>query len=98
MYDSGIIKQQDSAKFVNLDVTDVKQLILVADQVQNKNDDCVDWADAKIYVESKQEADKEEYCRCRKKKQCLFRNPPPAFYCFPFIDPEHQKCHRIGCQ
>lgn len=75
LYDSSIIKQQDSAKFVNLDVTDVKQLILVADQVQNKNDDCVDWADAKIYVESKQEADKEflaatiEYAKSQKEKE-----------------------------
>ena len=75
LYDSGVIKQQDSAKFVNLDVTDVNKLILVADQVQNKNDDCVDWADAKIYVEAKQEADKEflaaaiEYAKSQQEKE-----------------------------
>ena len=75
LYDSDIIKQQDSGKFVNLDVTDVNKLILVADQVENKNDDCVDWADAKIYVEEKQGVDKEllaatiEYAKSQQKKE-----------------------------
>lgn len=51
IYDAGIIKQQDEAKFVDIDVTDVNKLIMVADKVKSNSDDCVDWADAKIYVE-----------------------------------------------
>lgn len=75
LYDSDIIKQQDSGKFVSLDVTNVNKLILVADQVANKNDDCVDWADAKIYVEAKQEVNKEmltamiEYAKSQQEKE-----------------------------
>ena len=60
LYESGVIKQADEAKFVNLDVSDVNKLILVADEVENKNDDCVDWADAKLYVKPKVKADKTE--------------------------------------
>ena len=59
LYDSGIIKQADEAQFVNLDVSSVNKLILVADEVENKNDDCVDWADAKLYVKPEVKADKE---------------------------------------
>ena len=60
LYESGVIKQADEAKFVNLDVSDVNKLILVADEVENKNDDCVDWADAKLYVKLRVKADKTE--------------------------------------
>lgn len=52
LYSTGAIGQQDEAQFVDLDVTGVDTLIMVADQGNSNSDDCIDWADAKIYVES----------------------------------------------
>ena len=50
LYDTGAIIQQDEAKFVSIDVTDVQTLIMTADKGSSNSDDCVDWADAKIYM------------------------------------------------
>ena len=52
LYDAGRIGQQDEAKFVDLDLTGVNTLIWVAEQGNSNSDDCVDWADAKVYVEA----------------------------------------------
>lgn len=44
--------QQDEAAFVSIDVTDVQKLIMTADKGNSNSDDCIDWADAKIYMKS----------------------------------------------
>lgn len=48
--ESGVILQPDNAKFMNVDLTGVEKLIIYIDKVGGKNDDCVDIADAKVYV------------------------------------------------
>ena len=55
LYDTGAIVQQDEAQFVSIDVTDVQTLILTADKGNSNSDDCVDWADAKIYMKAEPE-------------------------------------------
>ena len=55
LYDTGAIIQQDEAKFVSIDVTDVQTLIMTADKGSSNSDDCVDWADAKIYMAAEPE-------------------------------------------
>lgn len=52
LYDTGAIVQQDEAAFVSIDVTDVQKLIMTADKGNSNSDDCIDWADAKIYMKS----------------------------------------------
>ena len=52
LYDTGAIVQQDEAEFVSIDVTDVQKLIMTADKGNSNSDDCIDWADAKIYMKS----------------------------------------------
>lgn len=48
--ESGVILQPDNAKLMNVDLTGVEKLIIYIDKVGGKNDDCVDIADAKVYV------------------------------------------------
>ncbi len=60
IYDAGRIGQQDEAKFVDIDVTNVNRLIMVAEKGNSNSDDCVDWADAKILVNVPVKADKED--------------------------------------
>ena len=55
LYDTGAIIQQDEAQFVSIDVTDVQTLIMTADKGSSNSDDCVDWADAKIYMAAEPE-------------------------------------------
>ncbi len=50
--DSGVIKQPDNAVFMTVDLTDVQKLIIYADDNGSQNDDCIDIADAKIYVKA----------------------------------------------
>lgn len=45
-----MILQPDNAKLMNVDLTGVEKLIIYIDKVGGKNDDCVDIADAKVYV------------------------------------------------
>ena len=45
-----MILQPDNAKLMNVDLTGVAKLIIYIDKVGGKNDDCVDIADAKVYV------------------------------------------------
>lgn len=48
--ESGVILQPDNAKLMNVDLTGAEKLIIYIDKVGGKNDDCVDIADAKVYV------------------------------------------------
>ena len=48
--ESGVILQPDNAKLMNVDLTGVEKLIIYIDKVGGMNDDCVDIADAKVYV------------------------------------------------
>ena len=61
LYDTGAIVQQDEAQFVSIDVTDVQTLILTADKGNSNSDDCVDWADAKIYMKAEPEVPAEPF-------------------------------------
>ena len=48
--DSGVIKQPDNAIFMEIDLTGVQKLVIYVDKIGSKNDDCIDIADAKVYV------------------------------------------------
>lgn len=48
--ESGVILQPDNAKLMNVDLRGAEKLIIYIDKVGGKNDDCVDIADAKVYV------------------------------------------------
>ncbi|MCI8635700.1 MAG: DUF4981 domain-containing protein [Eubacterium sp.] len=48
--DSGIIKQPDNAKLMMVDLTGVQKLVIYVDKVSSNSDDCIDIADAKIYL------------------------------------------------
>ncbi|WP_052446860.1 NPCBM/NEW2 domain-containing protein [Candidatus Soleaferrea massiliensis] len=50
-YDSGVMRYNTGAKFVDLDITDVKEVKLVADKVENNSNDHADWADAKFLMD-----------------------------------------------
>lgn len=45
------IIQQDSAVFIDLDLTGVTTLVIYADKIGKDSDDCIDIADAKVYME-----------------------------------------------
>ena len=50
VYTSDVIRKNTPAEFVNLDVTGVKKLVLVADDVDgNLVGDFASWADTKVY-------------------------------------------------
>ncbi len=50
VYTSDVIRKDTPAEFVNLDVTGVKKLVLVADDVDgNLVGDFASWADTKVY-------------------------------------------------
>lgn len=48
--ETGVIMQADSAKFMHIDLAGVKKLIVYADMNGKDSDDCVDLADARVYV------------------------------------------------
>lgn len=54
LHDAGVVGQTEDAKFVSFDATGAQKLILVADMVGGKNDDCVDWGSPRLYVQEAQ--------------------------------------------
>ena len=48
--ESGVILQPDNAKLMNVDLTGAEKLIIYIDKIGSNSDDCVDIADAKVYV------------------------------------------------
>lgn len=48
--ESGVILQPDNAKLMNVDLTGAEKLIIHIDKIGSNSDDCVDIADAKVYV------------------------------------------------
>ena len=67
--DSGVINQPDNAKFMNVDLTGVKKLILYVDNNGTQNDDCIDLADAKVYVKTDKSALQETIALAESKKE-----------------------------
>lgn len=47
--ETGTIMQADNAKFMRIDLTGVKKLIIYVNNNGSQNDDCIDIADARIY-------------------------------------------------
>lgn len=58
--DSGVINQADNAVFMKVDLTGVTKLVIYVDNNGNQNDDCVDIAEARVYVKEKEELTPEE--------------------------------------
>ena len=53
-FDSGVMKANDPAKFINLDIEGIKEVKLVADKVGNNGSDHADWAEA-LFVKAAEE-------------------------------------------
>ena len=54
-YDSGVMKTNDPAKFINVDIEGAKEVKIVADKVGHNGSDHADWAEALFVKEAKEE-------------------------------------------